>query len=291
MLPTFLLIGAMKAGTSSLHRYLNHHPQVFMSTPKELNFFTAERNWMRGRRWYEQHFDAAQGALAVGESSPSYALHPVFAGVPQRVATLLPDARLVYVVRHPVERIRSQYLATYYLNRPGPGWEHDPIQRERRPIEEALFANPHYYIDSSRYAYQIEQYLEHFTREQLLVVTTEQLRSHRAQTLRRVYEFVGVDPDWQDPSLDTEFNQTAGKRVRRPLARAASRVPGYGGLARLMPEALKQPLRHRVANRRVDVDRSAISQDLRSRLEALLRDDVERLRRYAGDGVDGWGIA
>ncbi len=290
MLPTFLVIGAMKAGTSSLHRYLGRHRQVFMSTPKELDFFTAERNWSLGRHWYEQHFERADGAKAVGESSPSYALHPLFAGVPERIATLLPDARLIYVVRHPIERIRSQYLATYYLNRPGPGWDTDPIQREHEAIDEAIFARPCYYIDSSRYALQLEQYLEHFSLEQILVLTAEQLRSARAKTLRRAYEFIGVDAEWEDPDGQTEFNQTAGKRVRRPLVRAASRMPGYGTLAALAPQMLKRPLKQRLANHPVDERRAQISPDAESRLVATLREDIARLRAYMDEDFDGWGL-
>src|SRR4051794_1541363 len=156
MLPNFLVIGAPKAGTTSLYHYLATHPQVFVSDPKELRFFIEEINWRKGLGWYESQFAGADGAVARGELTPEYALHPVYGGVPERIASVLPDARLVYLVRDPIERMRSQY-------------RHRVLDRlEARPIADAFRADPQY-LDGSRYAFQIEQYLPWFDRERLLV--------------------------------------------------------------------------------------------------------------------------
>jgi Sulfotransferase family len=274
VLPNFLLIGAMKAGTTSLHRYLRAHPQVFMPEEKELHFFVAERNWGRGRAWYEAQFAEAASAVAVGEASPTYSMHPWFSGVADRVAELLPDVRLVYCVRHPIERIRSHYLHELEKG------------RERAPIDQALAADPRY-LNTSRYAMQLGQYLARFPAEQILIITAEQLRHDRTATVRRVLTFLGVDPDWPDSRLlDPEFHRTSNKRVRTPLAQAALRVPGTRAVARLAP----RPVR-RLASRRVDLGRDgAIPEALEARLRAELRDDIGRLRAHVGEGFDGWGI-
>jgi hypothetical protein len=275
VLPNFLVIGAMKAGTTSVHRYLREHPQVFMPERKELNFFVAEDGWSKGTSWYERHFEAAGGAVAVGEASPNYTKYPLFAGVPERIAKLLPEVRLIYLVRHPIERIRSHYL-------------HRVLQgKERAPLEGAVLTNPSY-LATSRYAMQIEQYLEWFARERLLVITTEQLRDERVATVRRVQAFLGVDPQWSDSRLlDREFHRTSDKRVRRPLVAAALRVPGTRALARLAP----RPMR-RLASRGIGTGRAtAIPAAVEARLRAELRDDVARLRVHIGERFDGWGIA
>src|SRR5438477_619745 len=97
-LPTFVVIGAMKAGTVSLRHYLDEHPDVFLGRGGkfgEPNFFIAEGNWPRGRGWYESLFDGAGIAAAIGECSPSYTMAPAFRGVPERMAQLVPDPRLV----------------------------------------------------------------------------------------------------------------------------------------------------------------------------------------------------
>jgi len=276
MLPTFLVIGAMKAGTDSLYEYLRHHPQVFMATPKELDFFIEEGNWRYGRAWYETHFERADGALAIGEASTSYAKHPVHGHVPERIAGLLPDVRLIYLIRHPIERLRSQYLhRTLY------GDEH-------RPIEEAVILDPSY-LDLSRYALQIEQYLVHFRRDQLLVVLSEDLRRDRHSTLERVLRFLEVDDGWTDAVVDEEFHQTSEKVVLRPAFAALHRVPGFRTASRLVPSSIKEATL-RVRTRGVDRSSAELSEDLSRHLETELRDDVGRLRLYLGEAFHGWGI-
>ena len=274
MLPNFLVIGAAKAGTTSLYHYLRGHPQVFMSERKELNFFVENDGWVKGTSWYERQFEGAGDAVAVGEASPNYSKHPVFPGVPERIAKLIPDVRLIYLIRHPIERMRSHYL-------------HEVAAlRERRPIHQALAADPRY-LNTSRYAMQLEQYLARFPAERILIITAEQLRHDRTATVGRVLAFLGVDPDWPDRRLlDPEFHHTSSKRVRRPLAKAALRVPGTRAVARLAP----RPMR-RLAKRRVDAGwDGAIPEALEARLRAELRDDVGRLRAHVGEGFDGWGI-
>jgi hypothetical protein len=274
MLPNFLVIGAMKAGTTSLHRYLREHPQVFMPEHKELDFFVAEKCWGRGRSWYEAQFAAAGDAIAVGEASPTYTMFPQFSSVAGRVAELLPHVRLVYTVRHPIERIRSHYLHEVQKG------------RERAPIGRALVTDPRY-LDASRYTMQLEQYLDCFSGQQVLVITTEQLRDERTATVGRVLAFLGVDPDWWNTRLlGQEFHRTSDKRVRRPLVEAALRVPGTRALAGLAP----RPMR-RLASRGIDAGRAmAIPEAVEARLRAELRDDVARLRVHVGEGFDGWGI-
>jgi Sulfotransferase family len=275
MLPNFLVIGAMKAGTTSLHRYLREHPQVFMPEEKELDFFVAEKRWGRGRSWYEAQFAAAGDAMAVGEASPTYTMYPEFTGVPGRIQALLPEARLVYAVRHPIERMRSHYLHEVEKG------------RERAPIGRAFVTDPRY-LNASRYAMQLEQYLDCFSAQRVLVITTEQLRDERGATVRRVLAFLGVDPDWPNRHLlDREFHRTSDKRVRRPLVEAALRVPGTRALAGLAP----RPVR-RLASREVDAGPAAvIPEAVEARLHAELRGDVARLRVHLGEGFDGWGIA
>jgi Sulfotransferase domain len=272
MLPNFLVIGAAKAGTTSLYHYLRAHPQVFMAETKELNFFVETDGWAKGTSWYERQFDGAGAAVAVGEASPNYSKYPLFPGVPQRIARLIPEVRLIYLVRHPVERFRSGYL--------------DEVRRgrQRNPIESTLDSNPGY-LAASRYAMQIEQYLEHFPRDQLLVITSEDLKRQRAATMGVVHRFLGVD-DLAPASLGDEFNRTEGKRMLRPLARRLRDVPAVRAAARLAPGASR-----RLGTRPLDQTRAEISPAFEERLRALLYDDVRRLRSYLGEDFDGWGIA
>lgn len=276
MLPNFVIIGAMKAGTTSLYHYLRRHPQVFMPETKELHYFVAEKNLSRGAGWYERQFAGAEGAVAIGEASPDYAKFPEYQGVAGRLAHALPDARVVYAVRQPVERIRSHYL-------------HDVARgRERRPIEVAAPGNPHYLAPSS-YALQIEQYLEHFPRERLLVVRSEDLRHRREETMRRVHEFLGVDPEWSAPDQEREYNSISAKSAPGPLLRAARHLPASSRLRLLAPGAVTTAERLLGRSRRpVDVAAGTISPELRRRLMDELGNDLARLPGLVGGGFDAW---
>jgi hypothetical protein len=285
-LPNFLLIGAMKAGTTSLYHYLQAHPQVYVPEYKAPEFFVAEANLRRGIDWYRKQFAAAEAnAVAVGEASNAYAKYPHFDGVPRRIAEHIPDVRLVYIVRDPIARIRSHYQTRFAEG------------TERLPLEEAVFSNP-IYLNYSKYALQIEQYLKWFSREQLLVITAEDLRLQRLATVETVYEFLGVDPTVVPDELNREFYQTKDRAVRSPiplwLRKNLKRyLPWtkrfkelennvFAGLARLRPthgQCDKPP------------KSCDIAEPVRNRLAEHLQDDVSRLKQYMTPEFSGWGIA
>jgi Sulfotransferase domain len=275
-LPTFLIIGAMKSGTTSLHRYLDAHPQVFMSRPKELNFFSSRENWRRGVPWYERHFaKAPEGAVAKGEASTNYSKYPEFSGVPERIAGVIPTVRLIYVLRDPIERMIS-----HYRHRVATG-------RERRSIDEALLHDP-IYADASRYSMQIQQYLRYFTLEQMLLVTSEQLRSDRIATVQRIWKFLGVDKGFVPATLGREFHGSASKRAYRSPVGAVRHKKGVDLLARVTPTAVRRAVRPLLTTKGPDLEPPPDA--LRPRLQQLIRPDVRRLRSYLGDSFDGWGI-
>ena len=280
-LPTFLVIGAMKSGTTSLYHYLKGHEQVFLPMTKELDFFTAGSNWRRGVDWYAHQFRDADDAPARGEVSPRYAQYPTHAGVPERIAQVLPDVRLVYVVRDPVARIRSHY-------------QHLVITGvEKAPPETALFENP-LYLTCSSYALQLERYLEHFPREQILVVTSEALRSDRRATLQQIYRFLGVDPTRLPDVIDTEFYRTA-QRPTYPRAvlwarRFAQRHQVRATpVRRLVETRLARPAPYGAAGDGGSTEGQVLSPQVRAQLVERLCGDVTRFCSYMPADFDGWG--
>ncbi len=276
ILPNFLIIGAVKAGTTSLYHYLNPHPQVFMSTPKELHFFVEEWNWPLGWDWYQGHFAEAGHAAAIGEASVTYTQYPTYRGIPKRIAQHLPETRLIYVVREPVDRIRSEYVHRVLIG------------KERDPVEKAVLENPRY-VNHSRYSVQIDQYLEHFPQEQLLVIMAERLRTDREATVQRVARFLGIDPDWSWSSLDQEFYRSDERREFPPLLNRLRAIPAVRRVARFIPRHIKEA-GLRPAHKLLPPEMGVISTSLRCQLEERLQGDVQRLRTYLGEGFDGWGI-
>jgi hypothetical protein len=211
-LPNLVVIGAMKCGTSALHRYLDLHPQIDMAAMKEVNFFNgpaespdAPRDewwrhgqWHRGPDWYAGLFD--DRAPVRGETSPGYT-SPDHPEVPGRMAALLPDVRLIYLVRDPAERAVSHYR------------HHVRDGAEHRPLEDAVLDPHSHYLSRARYHERLQPYLEHFTAGQILVLVTERLRHDRRGELRRAFTHVGVDPDWWHPELEQEWHVGDGPTV------------------------------------------------------------------------------
>lgn len=287
-LPTFLLIGGMKCGTTSLFHYLQAHPEIAMSPLKEVDFFVEEGNWRRGLDWYRRQFDVSgTGTLAVGEASTSYTKWPEYDGVAERIARTLPDVRLVYVVREPIDRIRSHYQHRLLIG------------AERAPIETAVLQDQRY-VACSRYAMQIERYLSFFPRDRLLVLTSEELRAARAATVALVFRFLGVDETHVPSTIGQEF-YTTRDRASYPayiwwLRRTVKRyVPASKRAKELVDLALPRSIALVRGGRTSQQERRAaspvVSAALRAQLEDLLRDDVHALSAFMPEGFNGWGIA
>jgi hypothetical protein len=275
-LPNLVIVGARKSGTSSLHGYLGQHPDVFMSKPPELHFFDSEENWAKGVDWYGSFFETAGEAAIRGEKTPMYSTYPIRVGIPERVASVVPDAKLIYVMRDPIARVRSQFIdATVH------GVETLPFAREvtRRSV----------YTDLSRYAMQIEQWLKHFDREQMLLITSEQLWRAHESTMAEVFRFLGVDPAFVPDAIPA--NVTENKIVRTGVANDV-RGSGFGRVLRRLPEPMKVPIRRyadRTGHSVADIP-AELTPELREILADLLRSDIERLKRYMPADFDAWGI-
>jgi len=257
-LPNLLIIGAQKRGTTALHYYLRPHPEISMSRVKELNFFIDELNWKRGPAWYRRHFDA--DAAVRGESSPDYTAHPYYPGVPDRMHSLVPDAKLVYMVRDPIERVRAQWIH-HYANRV-----------EHKPIEQAVAVPGTTYIPRSSYAMQLERFLERYPLERVLVIDQDELLNDRRETLRRVFRFLEVDEDFQHRRHESLALETRGRRRRTPLGALAAR--------RLPLRAWRKVRDYPPFSR--PFDRPELTDRVRAQLAERLAGDVARFRELTG---------
>lgn len=276
-LPTFLIIGAQKCGTSSLWAYLRQHPDVFVPPVKELNFFSAPGDHVDLER-YARWFEDAAGAIAVGEASPNYTMFPATGDVAAKIARVLPAVRLIYLMRDPVERMRSAYH-----HRLAMGDEH-------RRVDRALLADPTY-LQVSMYATQVERYLRWFPRSQLLLLTTEDLKRNRAATLRSVLSFIGLDPQWQPADLDAEHNTSAQKATApRAWARLVGDALIRSGAVKYAPRKVGKASEHRVMRRPIRPSETAIPERVRAKLIGALRPELERLSLLMPPAFDAWGL-
>jgi hypothetical protein len=277
VLPTFLVIGAYKAGTTSLYHYLRAHPQIFMTEAKETFYFT-DRAYHQGRDWYEDQFADAGDAMARGEASTAYSAWPFFEHVPERAHQLVPDAQLIYVLRHPVERLLSQYRFDARM-----WWD-------KRPIDEAVLDETRY-VSRSRYAMQIERWLPYYPLERMHFLTSEDLRDHRRPELRRVFEFLGVDPDFVPRDVSREHNRREDIRAENDVVRRLRGTALHRAARAVVPRSVRhQVWRLGTTEKAPDVLAAAISPEVEARLLDLLRPDLARLSTYLGSDFDAWGL-
>ncbi len=215
MLPNLLVIGAQKSGTTSLHHLLASHTEVFFpARPQEIHFFDLEENFSRGPAWYEAHFEGWSGERYCGQTSPLYLYLPE---VPGRIAALLPEVKLVAMLRQPIERAYSQY------------WHEVRFGFEPLSFEAALAAEPariaqgpvarrHFsYLDRGRYAGQLARFFEVFGRQRVLVLLQEELRASPVAVQRTLADFLGLSPDGfaARPHERWHLNEAALPRWRR----------------------------------------------------------------------------
>jgi hypothetical protein len=276
-LPNLIIIGSAKAGTTSLHSYLGLHPQVSMSREKELHFFTAALNWSRGLDWYQSWFDAS--AQVRGEASPSYTAYPTHAGVAQRMASIVPDARLIYLVRDPVERLVSNYVQRYADG------------RESRSLDAALAdLETSDYVHRSMYHRQISQYLPSYPLERFLILEQKALKYQRQATLKQVFSFLGVDPNFEHPGFFREENQSRDKRCKTAMGLALKRSM-VGKITARLPKRWQRSVNEILYRPfSTPVPQPILSLHLRQKLVEFLRPDTQAFRNLTGMPLSDWSV-
>jgi hypothetical protein len=231
-LPDFLIVGAMKCATSSLHAYLDLHPEIGMAVAKETDFFLTPETVARGPDWYAAQFPSA---AIRGEASPNYSKRDRYPGVPERIALTVPRAKLLYLVRDPVARSVSHYLHNVAF-----GFEHRPAEIALDP------ARPNGYLQASRYAYQLAAFLDHFPRVRVRVLEADDLKERQIDTLRAVFGFLSADPDFTSERFAERFHASESKTREKSWANwLRTRVPGLAPTVKAaLPEALRRRLTH-----------------------------------------------
>ena len=266
-LPDFVIIGAMKCATSTLHEQLARQPGIFMSTPKEPSFFSNDEQWARGIDWYTSLFaDAPPGALC-GESSTHYTKLPTYPQTIDRMKQhLAPDAKFIYIMRHPIDRLISQYI-------------HEWTQRVIScPIDQAIDRHPEL-IQYSRYAMQLSLFFDAFGRTRVFPMFFERLTKEPQSELQRACRFIGYErvPAWDDAI--GEQNVSTERLRQSPLRDAIINLPGLRTVRqKLIPQSLRDRIKEFWSMRR----RPELSAINLKRLEDLFDQDLSKLGEWLG---------
>jgi Sulfotransferase domain len=273
-LPSFLIIGAQKSGTSWLARNLGQHPQVFMPS-QEIHFFDKDYNFNKGVDWYEGHFKDAAAAVAIGEKTPDYlwadgqGVEGHLPDVHKNIYKTLPEAKLIVILRNPVERAIAAVNHIVRTGRISPLHHIDDLLTgNKRHLMEG-----HGVIDYGRYYRQIKAYHHYFQPDRMLILIYEEdVVQNPGRAMGKVCEFLGLDPSYQFGSLKRKVNAEAYS------------FPGM--IIRYYLPPLK-PLAY-VANRILPNTKYYPSEPVLDQLYDLYADDNEKLYALLGRRISSW---
>jgi len=274
--PDFLVIGAMRAGTTSLHKSLRAIDSLSLPKVKETDFFIESKNWSRGMDWYRGLFTQTE-VVRRGEVCPNYAKRDVFPEVPGHVFQANRDVRLIYIVRDPVARALSHYRHTWISTGRVPDATELGGSWEERHI-----------LATSRYAWQLEAWLEHFDLSQVLILDFEELVADARPQIEALAHHIGVKPPSTLDAL-TEDNSVEDV-ARMPRWWHSMRNTSLGLKARSMaPSGLVQVVKSRFRAR----DTASVPElpgSVRARFAEALAPDAERFRKITGRAFENWSV-
>jgi hypothetical protein len=271
ILPNFLIIGTGRAGSSWLNSCLNEHPDIFMYQD-ELRFF--DINYKKGVEWYKSHFQEWAGELIVGEKSPHYLASD---HAPQRIRHVLgKDVNLIAVLRHPVDRVYSNYLR----------FIRNGVLPVKTDFEKFYFENT-YLRDEGLYFQHLQRYLKYFSKDRLLVLLFEEnIIRNRVNTLATCFQFLGVSLDLIPKRVDVKINASKDPRI---FARHAYK---FRKVIKTFPPPVENKLIEYGKRFFVRIPKKGnaekLEDDLRQNLLSEFDDDINQLESLLKRGLSVW---
>ncbi|MBE8232876.1 MAG: sulfotransferase domain-containing protein, partial [Endozoicomonadaceae bacterium] len=262
--PDFIIIGAMKSATSTLHTQLALQPGIFLTNPKEPNYFSDDSRYNRGEAWYDALFlDAKQDDIC-GESSTHYTKLPDYPDTVKRMSKRLETPKLIYLMRHPIDRLVSQYIHQWSQN----VFKYDINQAIDRYEELTAY---------SCYALQLEPYIKQFGGKNILPIFTEAIKKEPQKQLERVARFIGYKGNvlWHD---DVGEQNVSRERIRP--------FPGYSWLVQsklmtlLRRGLVPQSIRNKIKNQYTMQERPVIDEIHLKQLNTLFNQDLKSLSKW-----------
>ena len=268
-LPDFVIIGAMKCATSTLHDQLAMQPGLFMSTPKEPCFFSNNDVWGKGLQWYSSLFANAKEGDLCGESSTHYTKLPTYPQTLDRMQATIPHAKLIYVIRHPIDRLISHYIHD---------WSENLI---RDSVNDAIHGYPDL-VNYSRYAMQIQPFLDTYGPDKVLLVFFERMTAKPQLEFERICQFLKYsgNPKWETDHA-TNISE---KRLRKSSLRDAIVLNPLVTMLRrrLVPQSFRDSIKTRWQMK----ERPKISDENQNLLERVFDEDLMNLSGLMGIEVN-----
>ena len=291
MLPNFFVVGVQKAATTSLHNYLANHPDIYLPEQKETKFFIRKNLYKKGIQFYEeQFFSDWSGETAVGEVDPDYIYYDEAI---ENIGHHLDVKKLkfIFLLRNPVERAFSHYLMTYRRGLETLSFEDAINQESSRLVSGSFDSKAHYsYVDRGFYLRQIERFLLHVDKTQMLFLLTEDLKEDPGTCLKRVFEFLNVSM-FTPENIGNSYH---GAKV--PISAGLQRrIIAADGIEKKLLRMLLpyKPLREKLRTKLLEWNQRSgknieLNQKTRRKLVEMYRSEIRELELFLGRNLDIW---
>lgn len=272
-LPNLLIIGAMKSGTSSLHDYLALHPDIFMSTPKEIHFFTNEFYDPNKLDEYKNHFITNKKIAGTTPQNYTKCHNHHFKSVPERIKKHIPDVKMIYIVRDPIKRYTSHIFESSFTRPP-----------VRNLTWEQKSSN---FIKTGMYYMQIQAFLNHFKKEQIHILSLEDLQENKLVELNKIFRFLEVD-EMNDVSIfDFITNDVESKEYPYIIKtnfffRLGNKISTK--LTKIVGDKIRDKYFSHLMKKR------PLPKEEEVKIKAIIKDDVEKFRAFTEKSFSNWNI-
>lgn len=291
MLPNFFVVGAQKAGTTTLHNLLQSHPEIYLPEQKETKFFVDDTRYAMGIEHYErEYFSGWKNEPAIGEVDPDYMYFPQALERMNRDMDLS-ATKFIFLLRNPVERAFSHYLMTYRR-----GLENlefaQALQVEPERIAADYLSNMHYsYASRGYYSEQLERFFKVVDEARILIVTSEEMQSHPESCLKRIYKFLGVDAEYVPENVGRKYHTATVPKSMAMLKRLEKKNALEKKLLRaLMPsKKLRSRIRERLsAWNQTEAGKPVFPDEARAILRETYRESNQKLNEKFGVESQLW---
>ncbi|MGB3510838.1 MAG: sulfotransferase [Microcoleaceae cyanobacterium] len=300
IMPNFLLIGAAKGGTSSMYLYLDRHPEIYMSPIKEPNFFAYE-GWqpdycgpgdadaptnqlsVTNLKDYQALFEGVNTEKAIGEASTHYLYTPE---TPERIKHYIPDAKLIAILRQPVERAYSFYL---HLRRKG----REPLSNFLQALQEEEKRKTNHWAPTWRYkefgfySVQLQRYFDRFDRDRIKIYLYEDWQTKPVEVIQDIFRFLGVD-DTFVPDMSTRYNTTTQIPKNQSLYNLITKQSVIKDVLRsIIPAKIRQPMAAKVYRKNLEPPKS-LAPEIRQQLIPIFKEDILKLQDLIQRDLSHW---
>lgn len=272
-----IVIGAMKAATSTVCAYLEDHPDVFMVPNCEPNYFSHDTNFAKGPDWYAHFLEGHQSETLCAEGSNDYAARDLYPECAQRMAAYNPKMRIIYMVRHPLKRISSAWVQ----NRTDAGDVVPPT------LDRAVREKAELFVGQSRYWHNLAPYREAFGDAQIFVGFMEDLNRDPAAFFANLCAFLEISP--QDTIERGHLNKSSGKRMPNQAYTVMKGLPFIETIKSLFPQSVIQGVKDAVLTNKVEAP-PQFSDAVKAEILEVLRPDAQALLAHCGKAPDFWDL-